>query len=155
MGAKGVMGTFYHLFPLRQLWQPAVEYPMWNANWDGRNGHDEPVILHDPNASMQGPVRHLILVPAASSEYTEQVDEAEEDEDDENASDTFHLTPLGRQQAAETGVRLRELLKGRHQAAITVCTSDLTRSKETAQIVAQYLPKAQRAEPDPLLNEGR
>ena len=29
MHSSHVMGTFHQLFPLRQLWKPAVEYPLW------------------------------------------------------------------------------------------------------------------------------
>ena len=27
---------FHNLFPLRQLWKPKVEYPLWDTNWDER-----------------------------------------------------------------------------------------------------------------------
>lgn len=27
---------FHGLFPRRQLWRPALEYPLWDYNWDGR-----------------------------------------------------------------------------------------------------------------------
>ena len=27
---------FHNLFPLRQLWKPKVEYPLWDEDWDGR-----------------------------------------------------------------------------------------------------------------------
>lgn len=36
-----------------------------------------------------------------------------------------------------------------------ICVSDMTRAKETASIINQYLPKdVVRVTPDPLLNEG-
>jgi hypothetical protein len=33
-------GDFHGLFPRRQLWQPRVPYPLWDRNWDGRDGDD-------------------------------------------------------------------------------------------------------------------
>jgi serine/threonine-protein phosphatase PGAM5 len=64
------------------------------------------------------------------------------------------LTPLGRQQAALTGQRLAELLEG--DVPITsIRVSTMTRAKETAEIIATYLPGLELSEPDPLLSEGR
>jgi hypothetical protein len=55
-------GDFYGLFPKRQLWQPALPWPLWNRNWDGR----EPSEHSDPAKSRwmrkHGTTRHIILV---------------------------------------------------------------------------------------------
>ena len=59
-------GDFHHLFPRRQLWQPAVEYPLWDGNWDGR----QPAPLEDPDEERrrtrmirkEGVTRHIILI---------------------------------------------------------------------------------------------
>jgi broad specificity phosphatase PhoE len=64
------------------------------------------------------------------------------------------LTPLGRQQAALTGQRLAELLEGDVPIA-SIRVSTMTRAKETAEIIATYLPGLELSEPDPLLSEGR
>jgi serine/threonine-protein phosphatase PGAM5 len=67
---------------------------------------------------------------------------------------------LGRTQAHLTGVRIAEMVKGAedtfgpcHIKALRV--SNLTRAKETAEIIAAYLPGVPVEEPDPMLNEGR
>jgi broad specificity phosphatase PhoE len=72
------------------------------------------------------------------------------------------LTPLGRKQAHLTGQRLAEMVKGCSSGdGFTPCNvkvvrvSNLARAKETADIIAQYLPGAEQAEPDQELNEGR
>jgi len=59
-------GDFHNLFPRRQLWQPAVEYPLWDAGWDGR----QPTPLEDPEEERrrtrkirkEGVTRHIILI---------------------------------------------------------------------------------------------
>lgn len=64
------------------------------------------------------------------------------------------LTPLGREQAALTGRRLATLLN--HNCNIThLRVSNMTRARETASIIARYLPGVPFVEPDPKLNEGR
>lgn len=160
MRPKGVMGTFYKLFPFRQLWKPAVDYPMWDANWDGRGDCkvDEAVILNGD--AIQGKVRHFILIPHGQYQALDldEEDDVDNDDDDEaTANDTACLTPLGRQQATATGDRLAQLLANHASSKnITLRVSDLQQAKETAQIVAQHLPStAKLSAADPLLNEGR
>ena len=59
-------GYFHNLFPRRQLWQPSVEYPLWDSNWDGR----QPTPLEDPSEDRkrnrkirnEGVTRHIILI---------------------------------------------------------------------------------------------
>jgi hypothetical protein len=60
------VGTFHGMFPARQLFQPAMPYPLWNSNWDGR----QPKVTDDPQADKQrmrtirknGTTRHIILI---------------------------------------------------------------------------------------------
>jgi serine/threonine-protein phosphatase PGAM5 len=61
-----------------------------------------------------------------------------------------------------TGKRIAELIKGAEESFGSPChikslrVSNLTRAKETASIIASYLPNSvQITEPDPMLNEGR
>lgn len=70
------------------------------------------------------------------------------------------LTPLGRRQAEATGVKLAEKLApalstpGR-EGDVRIHVSTLTRAKETADIIASYLPlHVRRLTPDPNLAEG-
>ena len=77
------------------------------------------------------------------------------------------LTPLGRKQAELTGRRLGGLVRGVNEQfgpcrVRVVRVSDLARAKETADIIYESMDLGSfggevvgRAEPDPLLNEGR
>ena len=71
------------------------------------------------------------------------------------------MTKLGREQAHETGKRLAEMVQGVEGDKNSPCNikvvrvSNLARAKETADIIASYLPDAQMAQPDENLNEGR
>jgi len=76
------------------------------------------------------------------------------------------LTPLGKIQADMTGARLAEMLEGSniHEdggegfkpcKVVALRVSNMTRAKETADIIAGHLPNVTYAEPDPLLNEGK
>ncbi len=55
-----------------------------------------------------------------------------------------HLTELGRQQARATGPRVAELLDGRDYV---FCSSDLSRTMETAEEIAQSVGTSPRPEP--------
>ena len=70
------------------------------------------------------------------------------------------LTSLGAKQAELTGERLAEMLRGAEEEfgscrikALRV--SGMTRARETADIIASYIPQVEYVEPDPMLNEGR
>jgi len=70
------------------------------------------------------------------------------------------LTDLGREQAELTGKRLAELVKGVDEKfgpcnVKIIRVSDLTRAKQTAEIIAKHLTGIPVSEPDPNLNEGR
>mmetsp|Transcript_44327 Transcript_44327/g.106783 ORF Transcript_44327/g.106783 Transcript_44327/m.106783 type:complete len:326 (+) Transcript_44327:53-1030(+) len=145
-------GDFHNLFPRRQLWQPKQEYPWWDKDWDGkspaRTGDDEADRKQMRKLRKEGVTRHIILVRHG------QYDETERDD----AKRT--LTEVGRQQADYTGKRLREMLDGVNEEfgpcnIKVVRVSNMTRAKETADIIASHLPGAERPLPDPELNEGR
>jgi serine/threonine-protein phosphatase PGAM5 len=76
--------------------------------------------------------------------------------------ETRILTPLGRDQAHLTGKRIAEMIQGAEETFGSPChvkalrVSNLTRAKETAAIIASYLPSTVAViDPDPMLNEGR
>ena len=68
---------------------------------------------------------------------------------------------MGREQADLTGRRIAEIIKGIDAQfgpcnVKTLRVSNMTRAKETANIISQHLPDSvQRADPDPNLNESR
>jgi len=91
--------------------------------------------------------RHIILVRHGQYDET--------DKDDSKRI----LTPLGREQAHLTGIRLREMLEGANEEfgpcnIKVVRVSNLARAKETAEIIASHLSGVEYAGPDPDLNEG-
>lgn len=143
---------FHGLFPKRQLFQPKVRYPLWDRNWDGR----EPSSTGDKDYDREkmrrirknGITRHVILI--RHGQYDESYKEDEK----------RVLTPLGKIQADMTGLRISEMIHG-HETSFRPCkvvalrVSDLTRAKETADIIARHLPNVKYADPDPLLNEGK
>ena len=70
------------------------------------------------------------------------------------------MTPIGREQAEVTGRRIAELVKGVDEKfgpcrVKVLHVSNMARAKETADVIAQYLPTVERSDPDPLLNEGK
>lgn len=77
------------------------------------------------------------------------------------------MTPLGREQAALTGKRLGQLIRGVNEEfgpckVKVLRVSDLARAKETADIIYDNMEldksdgeMVEKADPDPLLNEGR
>ena len=68
---------------------------------------------------------------------------------------------MGREQALETGRRIAEMIRGAEGDSNSPCNvkivrvSNLARAKETADLLASQILDVERAEPDPLLNEGR
>lgn len=140
---------FHNLFPKRQLWKPNKEYPLWDANWDGRH----PILTDDKKKNEEqaryvrkhGVTRHIILVRHGQYDETYKEDEKRV------------LTALGREQAKRTGERLAELLlKNGQTDSVVMRVSNLTRAKETADIIAPYLSSSvTQTPPDARLNEGR
>ena len=145
-------GDFHGLFPKRQLWQPKVEYPLWDSNWDGLRptltGNEKEDRDRMRRLRKEGVTRHIILVRHGQYDESHKEDEKR------------LLTPLGRQQADLTGKRLKEMMDGASQEfgpcnIKVVRVSNMARAKETADIIASHLPGVYRSDPDPNINEGR
>lgn len=146
---------FHGLFPIRQLWKQKLPYPLWDKNWDERK--EEITGNYDSDSSREkfvrkhGVTRHIILVRHGQYNMTYKEDEKR------------ILTPLGREQAELTGVRLAEMIRGIDPHfepcnVKVVRTSGMARAKETLDIILTKLPQdcsIEIAEPDTLLNEGR
>ena len=137
----------------RQLFKPKVPYPLWDYNWDGKMTNDTSM---DGQASgrgnVSGTIRHIFLV--RHGQYEEDVDGVDGDKNDKLRK----LTPLGRIQAEQTGKRLAKLQKGIDEKfgpcdIKIIRSSDMTRAKETAEIIAKQLKGVTLAKPDRLLNE--
>ena len=68
------------------------------------------------------------------------------------------MTELGREQADLTGKRIAEMMQTlqTHPCKVKLLVvSNMTRAKETADIIARHITDVERSDPDPLLNEGR
>jgi len=139
----------------RQMYKPKLPYPAWDYNWDGKvikgitdlEGH-----LSGKARKRKGKTRHVILVRHGQYDETFPEDEKRK------------LTALGRIQATKTGKRLANWAKGTEafdknsfngpcQMISKIRVSNMTRAKETAQLIAQEL-KVLVDKPDPLLNEA-
>jgi serine/threonine-protein phosphatase PGAM5 len=141
----------------RQMHVPKVPYPAWDYNWDGRE--TEATSLEGHRRGLQKNVvgsnkyktRHIILIRHG------QYDESPKDDDRRT------LTPLGRLQALRTGRRLKEMMMGtqtfptresRGPCRIkAIHVSDMTRAKETAELLAAELGMSV-CTPDADLNEA-
>ena len=88
MGRKDDDNELYHgLFPRRRLWSPAIEYPLWDDNWDGRQptstiiqqagGGEEQrkagVVSEDHRIRKEGVTRHIILIHHGQYDETYKV----------------------------------------------------------------------------------
>jgi len=163
---------FHGLFPKRQLYRPRVEYPLWDTNWDHRNPsfHEDDTTTvsrqrrnHERLVRNKGVTRHIILI--RHGQY-----------DEEHGEDLHRtLTALGIRQAHKTGERIAQLIHDLESSSshrpvsssspqkakvVALRVSNLTRAKETADIIAQHLPPSSwdrivRSDPDEDLNEGR
>ena len=124
-----------------EYFEPVVPYPQWDSNWDGR--------LHLRQKSKDGPpapTRHIILVRHGQYDESSKEDELRV------------LTELGRDQAVQTGLKLRQVLEASKSPSseIRIRSSTLTRAKETAQLIMPMLPdRTVDLGCDPNLNEGR
>ena len=73
--------VYYHnLFPLRQLFVPAVEYPLWDENWDERQPSSNTPTTSAEEQKTQirqlrknGVTRHIILVRHGQYDETHKV----------------------------------------------------------------------------------
>ncbi|KAL3906228.1 MAG: hypothetical protein SGILL_009354, partial [Bacillariaceae sp.] len=164
-GGAGVR-WYHNLFPLRQKFEPRVEYPLWDENWDGNQNYRRRLMAEWAAGSPPKyvVVRHIFMI--RHGQYHEH----------HTSDEKKTLTPLGRQQAKKTGERIAKIIQHNNTAAkehsrVTVfASSDLTRAKETADIIHQELEDTYnqhnadcpdkfwepicRSEPDPDLNEG-
>ena len=76
-------GLFHGLFPRRQLWRPHLEYPLWHADWDGRqplpvesDDKDESARLtaqRDRQIRKNGVTKHIILIRHGQYDETHKV----------------------------------------------------------------------------------
>lgn len=129
---------FFDYCPKSQMHQPKVPYPAWDNDWDGK----------ESQKVKGGVTKHYILIRHGQYDETFKQDEKRT------------LTALGRKQADLTGERIKEMIQGidplfKAMPVATLFVSNMTRAKETAEIIANHLPDyVERADPDPLLNEG-
>ncbi|KAL3945801.1 MAG: hypothetical protein SGBAC_000073 [Bacillariaceae sp.] len=141
----------------RQMHKPKLPYPAWDYNWDGKviDGTTDLEGHRSGKARKQmGKTRHVILVRHGQYDETFPEDEKRK------------LTALGRRQASKTGKRLATWAEGTDTFAKScfngpclmvtkVRVSNMTRAKETAELIAKELPSSIVVdEPDPLLNEA-
>lgn len=122
----------------------------WDFNWDRR----------DPSSLVKPPKSNL---PVDENAYNEQI-EKQKSKATRNIILIRHgqynlngktdreriLTELGRYQAKLTGMRLREL----DFPYTRLVRSTMTRARETAELIAENLPKNIEVIDDPLLEEG-
>ena len=115
----------------------------WDSNWDHRSETDD--TKKSDVKRRRGPKRHLIFI--RHGQYVET-------EGDENRI----LTPIGREQAEETGRRLSTLIGEMGMNVKCVRVSTMARAKETASIIFKHLHKdfeeIKMEVPDPNLDEG-
>ena len=133
-------------YPSRMIHTPKIPYPLWDEDWDGKQVKDV-TSKEKREIRKKGVTRHVILV--RHGQYVEDKD-----------PDKKVLTPLGKEQAEATGVRLAEMLKGINEDFDScnikiVRVSNMIRARETADIIAKHLPGVAQSDPDPDLNEGR
>jgi len=104
----------------------------WDHNWDSR----QPRV--DKNNNKATATRHLILIRHGQYNLAGETDEER------------RLTPLGREQARLTGLRLSEL----SLPFTSLARSNMTRALETAEIISQFLPQTPVLQADAILREG-
>jgi len=70
-------GTFHNLFPLRQLWNPKLPYPLWDSNWDNkepeRTGDDQEDKRRQKYLRSTGVTRHILLIRHGQYDETYKV----------------------------------------------------------------------------------
>ena len=131
----------------RHMYHPKVPYPAWDYNWDGRMTSSTSLEVLSKDANVEGKTRHIILIRHG------QYDETHKDDDQQK------LTKLGRIQAYLTGKRLALMMQGIGEKfgkcnITAIQSSNMTRARETAEIIASFLPGVLLKEPDPMLNEA-
>ena len=158
----------------RQMHTPAVPYPLWDYNWDGKMTNDTSLeafrsgranasstkqkksdgSYQGSSSNRKGKTRHILLVRHGQYDERRQEDEYRK------------LTPLGRLQAIKTGKRLAEIANGSMNfpkpefngkcPIKAIHVSNMVRAKETAALIAEQFQtdKVVVTKPDPLLNEA-
>jgi serine/threonine-protein phosphatase PGAM5 len=143
------------------IYEPNVPYPQWDYDWDLKH---RPVEVHASTETSRHrcPTRHILLIRHGQYDQTSS--------DDKNRT----LTELGQRQAKFTGQRLVSLMNVNPSISLdasattsqysepcpikTIHVSDMTRAKETANIILDELHhegyEVVVSKPDPLLNEG-
>jgi hypothetical protein len=137
----------------RQIYTPKLPYPLWDYNWDGNMTKDTTLKGHMEGRAddIPGTIRHILLVRHGQYEDIGA--------DGDGRDHLRKLTPLGRRQAEQTGKRLAILKKGIDDKfgacdIKIIRSSDMTRAKETAQIISKQLKGVKLARPDRRLNEA-
>ena len=70
---------YKNLFPLRQLWKPKFEYPLWDDDWDGKqgipsaSGNVEEDFKREVMVFKNGVTRHIILIRHGQYDETYEV----------------------------------------------------------------------------------
>jgi serine/threonine-protein phosphatase PGAM5 len=158
-------------FPKSQLFQPNKPYPQWDPNWDFRGDDDDDDEAEESNNNKEGTAsRSSRKQPPTASGATRHILLIRHGQYDETYSDDEKriLTAIGREQAAQTGKRLNEMIT--HEAIdkygmknnktiqnlkINLHVSNMARAKETASIIQTFLPPNTKIHPpNSLLNEG-
>jgi hypothetical protein len=71
------VGDYHGLFPERQLFVPAVEYPLWDSDWDGRQPEETGDSHEDRQMHRKirkhGVTRHIILIRHGQYDETYKV----------------------------------------------------------------------------------
>jgi serine/threonine-protein phosphatase PGAM5 len=96
--------------------KPTVPYGQWDPNWDFK-ADDKSELKQDGIKTKRGPKRHIILV--RHGQYVEVKGDANR-----------ILTPLGREQAEETGKRLARMIRSNNMNVTSLRVSNLTRAKK-------------------------
>eukprot|EP00933_Yihiella_yeosuensis_P050767 TRINITY_DN4855_c0_g1_i1.p1 TRINITY_DN4855_c0_g1~~TRINITY_DN4855_c0_g1_i1.p1 ORF type:complete len:393 (+),score=77.46 TRINITY_DN4855_c0_g1_i1:143-1321(+) len=125
----------------------------WNPDWDGRaaptiDSSTDKTTADKKAAKAPGKVRHLLFIRHGQYDLDSQ---------------EKGLTELGREQSRLLGLRLAAEAKGLRKDRYGevkvkyagIWSSDVTRAKQTAEIISSILEGVPRQESDPILAEGR
>ena len=132
LNGGGNVRWFHNLFPLRQLFVPRVPYPVWDHDWDGNERLRRR--LQASMAKGENPTlvtRHILLI-----RHGQYIEKYKDDKD-------RVLTKLGKIQAKKTGERIAKIVNNHNNKETSpvkrFSVSDMTRSKETAEIIYKEL----------------
>jgi hypothetical protein len=161
LNGGGNVRWFHNLFPLRQLFVPRVPYPVWDHDWDGNEKLRRRLqVFMSKGENPTLVTRHILLI-----RHGQYIEKYKDDKD-------RILTTLGKIQAQKTGKRIAKIVNQSRETSPVkrFSVSDMTRSKETAEIIYKELEDMyeehnksnpnnvwdfpDKPEPDFLLNEG-